>query len=283
MMAELDWAATVWRFVHVAGMLSLFGTLLARCWLAPLGATPEQRRALRRLGRASLLLALLGGVGWLVQGAYSDIEATSARAVLATAAGLMMQTRFGHRLALCLLALLASGLLAECRRWRPASWLSAVAIGLHAGVQHASEIGAWAWLAQSLHLLAAGAWLGGLAPLALLLRGPAMVAIARRFSMLAMFAVGTLAITAPLLAGALLGGLSALFGSAYGAVALGKMALFAVLLLLAARNRFLLMPRLPDAPMALRRAIGLETLIGLFVVLLASLLASLPPPVFLRG
>jgi hypothetical protein len=164
-LADVDWAAAGWRFVHVAAMLSLFGTLLARCWLAPLGAMPAERHALLRLGRASLLLALLGGIGWLAQSALGDGADATLQAVLATIAVLMTQTRFGRLLTLCLLALLASGLLAERSRWLSASlWLCAVALGLHAGVQHASEIGAWAWLAQSQHLQAAGAWLRGVLP-----------------------------------------------------------------------------------------------------------------------
>ncbi len=80
----------------------------------------------------------------------------------------------------------------------------------------------------------------------------------------------------------LIGGLPGWIGTGYGLVALAKIALFAVLLGFAARNRFRLTPALARpagvaAKQALLRSIAGETGVGLLVVLAAGLLTSLPP------
>ncbi len=80
----------------------------------------------------------------------------------------------------------------------------------------------------------------------------------------------------------LIGGLPGLVGTAYGRVALVKLALLLVLLALAAANRFRYAPAMrgpagADAKRGLRRSIGVETAIGLLAVFAASLLADLPP------
>jgi putative copper export protein len=94
-------------------------------------------------------------------------------------------------------------------------------------------------LSQTLRLLAAGAWLGGLLPLLIVVR-EAPLALAgsttRGFSTFAAISVAVLTATA--LCVLLSGGLEGLTGTPYGTMLLLKAALFALLILLAAVNRF---------------------------------------------
>ena len=139
--------------------------------------------------------------------------------------------------------------------------------------------------AEGLHLLAGGAWLGGLLPLLILVRDappkPAAEAL-RRFSKLATLCVVAIAGTACFQGWVLGGGVAGLIGTAYGWVLLLKAALFALLLGLAAINRFRLTPALgrqeaQPARGALMRTIAAETVLGLMVVLAAGVLSSLEP------
>lgn len=107
---------------------------------------------------------------------------------------------------------------------------------------------------DAVHLLATGLWAGALIPLALLLRWsrtlapdlpPAVAAVAtRRFSALGLTGVTGLVLSGLYNTWAQVGGLPALFGTPYGGWLLSKLALLALLLVLAAVNRLRLEPRL---------------------------------------
>src|SRR5262245_47730234 len=73
------------------------------------------------------------------------------------------------------------------------------------------------------------------------------------------------------------------FASAYGLVLVSKIALFALILMLAAANRFIFVRRLRQlsdgqAVRALLACVLLELLLGASVVTLAAALSFLPPP-----
>lgn len=145
--------------------------------------------------------------------------------------------------------------------------------------------------ADALHLLAAGAWLGGLYPLARLLavamREVGWVDVARvatrRFSHLGTVSVGTLLATGLINSWFLVGGIPGLLGTLYGRILLLKLALFALMVAVAAINRQRLTPRLlaPGAPLsalrALRRNALIETGLGLAILLLVGALGVTPP------
>ena len=108
---------------------------------------------------------------------------------------------------------------------------------------------------QWLHMLAAGVWVGGLVWLLLGLRkldGTARVTAVRRFSQLAFAAVAVLAVTGVLRAVPEVGSLGALVSTSFGVVLLVKSGLFVVLMGVAWRNRYRLVPRVagpaPPAP-----------------------------------
>jgi copper resistance protein D len=108
--------------------------------------------------------------------------------------------------------------------------------------------------ADFLHLLAAGVWLGGLIPFAILLtclrrfREQSWVTAARntgvRFSTLGIFAVGFLLATGAINTSFLVGGLQGLTDTTYGQWLLLKIGLFIAMLCLATINRQYLLPRL---------------------------------------
>ena len=199
-------------------------------------------------------------------------------------------TRFGQVLCLQAAALTGAAILvANARFTALAAILAGLAVVLEAGHSHAFAMAHGLnllLLAQALHLLAVGAWLGELLPLlAVVRRAPLEVSqrVLKRFSPTAAVSVAILAATA-LLQGAVLSGrkLKGLFGTAYGAVLLLKLAFFAALIALAANNRLRLTPALASRDgeatrRSLALSIGIETAIGLLVVLAAAALSGLEP------
>jgi copper transport protein len=159
-------------------------------------------------------------------------------------------------------------------------------------------------LAQWLHLLAAGVWAGGLVWLlagllnrprqasradeAMAVAAPDRVQAVTRFSRLALPVVGVLAVTGFYRALDLAGGWSGLLDTGFGRVLDLKLLLFAGLLVLAARNRYLLLPDL-SGPFGhgrlgpLRRSVTAEIGLVAAVLLAAALLTQLPPGKFAQA
>ena len=261
--------------------LSLAGALSFRLLVAPY--------PLARVLRPSAVLAVLGGLVWLVLQSAALAGADSISDTFAAIGTVIGDTRFGNVLALRLGLVVVAGALA----WRserrglivPAALLAAGAVILQAALGHAAASGSPVLeVSLAVHLLAASAWLGGLWPLWLALRAPvnqaAHAAAARHFSLVGILAVFAIAATAFEQGAALFGGFAGLVGTAYGRVALIKIALFLVLLVLAAANRLVLTPALEQSRIAatrMRMSVLAEIMLGAMVILAASNLASLPP------
>jgi putative copper export protein len=164
---------------------------------------------------------------------------------------------------------------------------AALVVMLQACHGHAFAMGndgllAIAWL----HLLAGGAWLGGLPALLALSAsapGPAVLALCRRFSPLGQIAVLLIAVSALIQGLVLIQTPANLLGTGYGLTALAKIFLFALLLMAAGINRFVATPALASTARGksgqrlLHRSLSVELLCGVLVILAAALLASLPP------
>jgi putative copper resistance protein D len=304
------------RALHFAAVISLAGSLAFPVLVAEpalaAARTPRTgdevlRRSLSRLAWASLALALLSGLVWLVLEARGmsglPLAAVFRQGVVAK---VLAQTRFGHDWLLRFaLATLLALLLATRDRRGPAE--PAGALGWSALLLGAALLAALAWAghagatlgvdgdvhvaADALHLLAAGAWLGGLYPLARLfavaMREVGWTDVARiatrRFSRLGIVSVATLLATGIANSWFLVGGVPGLLGTAYGRLLLLKLALFAAMVAIAAVNRQRLTPRLlaPGAPRtvssALRRNALIETMLGLGIVVLVGALGATPP------
>ncbi len=285
------------RGLSVAALLSVFGALLFRTALAPpvLALMPGSAGFMRRwrlLFWSSWAAAILATLAWMALQSASMADADSLAAAASAIPSVLVDTSFGHvlllRLAvLALLALVLGHTPGHTgRRLWLATGLAATATALQAGHSHAASMHDGPSLllfSEVVHLLAAGAWLGGLAPLLTLVAlAPAEAAslASRRFSPVGTACVLLLAVTAAYQSWVLIGSLPGLTGTGYGLAALLKLALFAALLGLACNNRFRLTPALiasTGAKRRLVRSIGIETGVGLLVVLAAGLLTSLPP------
>jgi copper resistance protein D len=271
---------------------------LVRCRLAP-------------LAWSSLALAVLSGVAWLiVQSAEMSerpLAALFSEDVLGT---VLFDTDFGRvwLARSALIALLAAALYpsyfsaAPLSSWRcgvaltaAAAFVGALAFAGHAaagtGIESLVQQGA-----DVLHLLGAASWVGALAPLAMVLgatardRGESSLAIARtatvRFSTLGVLSVATVLVSGIVNTWELAGSVPALIGTDYGRLLLVKIALFLVMLSVAAVNRLRLTPQLVqdkddfarcNALSQLRTNSLIEAGIGAVILIIVGALGTLPP------
>src|SRR5579871_6708616 len=292
----IDIAVALARGVHFTAVLSLFGTLTIATFILPgalRGASPEVAQRLQRqllaLVRGSSAVALVVGVVWLLLQGADMAGATSIGDALKAAPGALIDTRFGEALMVRFTVILVALKLAEWSTpiWRVSALLAgAVAVIAQSWMGHpAASNDTTLLLASTTHVLAAGAWLGALVPLYLVVRatpGTGAATAAARFSWIGQLAVVTLAVTAWLQGVVLIGNEAGLLGTKYGEIATFKLVLFGVLFLIAVINRFKLSPALyggdtTRANRHLTTSIAIETVIGLLVVLAASWLATGTP------
>lgn len=274
------------RWLHLAALLSALGTeafrLLSQRLLA---ASPNGELFLLRLmswSRLSLVLALVSSVGWFaLQG-----SAMLGRPLDSVdAAGVVAATRFGEVLLLRIGLLVLAIALLRGRGGKQVSGL--VVLGIATALQgllgHGAATDVTTTVALGLHVVAAGLWLGALPPLlATCLLCPEFApAIARRFTPLGLACVAVLSATSILQIQALIGALPGLLGTAYGKLAIAKIALFGGLLLMAAANRFRFVPaaEATGSTRGLALSIAAETALGLATVAVAAALASEPPAI----
>lgn len=307
------------RLLHYAASASLEGTFVFWCLIAwpafrrtqaPQEFQTRLDRGLIALAWVSLLVALASGAGWLVIVA-SNMSGTPLSGVLqGGVVGIVLtQTRFGQAWTIraALLVVIAVCLIVQARtRKHAAGWVGLLAaaafiVGLawagHGAATEDVPFDAIHLPADILHLLAAGAWLGGLLPLVLLLaqawRNSTSqdVAIARaasmRFSVLGLSSVGTLLVTGVVNTWFLAGSVPALLGTLYGQLLLLKIALFLTMIAVASVNQQRLVPCLADvksdvtlclqAIRQLRLNASIEAGLGVFVLAVVGVIGILPP------
>ncbi|MFL5384059.1 MAG: copper resistance protein CopC [Longimicrobiaceae bacterium] len=283
--------AAVLRGLGVGALAALCGLLI----FATRDPSTEDRT-----GRLALALACAAA---LLLAAHALAWAAYARGTHGGAPlrHLLLETGPGHlELARAALALFALWALALARRPGLALGFAAAAVAASGFTGHAAAIHpALSAPAKAIHVAAVAVWLGGLAALFATLkrdddpRGPSPLlpavrekgpgdeghALALRVSSLSLAAVVALAASGVLQA-LLFAPLGLLARSAYGAVLLAKLVGMAVLVAIGARNRYRLVPRLPEAGAraALRRSVGWELAVMSLVLLAAGLLAYLPVP-----
>ena len=292
------------RFVHYASTIALAGCL---CFAVTIAPTRWLDAVWHRVAWAALPIIALSGALWFIAQAArmsgSPIAGALRPELLST---VLWHTQFGPvfalRLGVC--ALLALALL---RGTVPARWIALVLAALllaslawvgHAagekGRDHLIHLGA-----DIVHLLAAGAWLGGLPMLALVFHRALAAATAdahdvareatRRFSTMGLIAVAALLATGVVNTWYLSGSLPALVGTDYGRWLLLKIALFGAMVATAAVNRRVLTPRLAfesndprrasarTAMLKLRRNSLVEAALGLGVIAIVAWLGSAVP------
>jgi putative copper resistance protein D len=267
--AAVDGPLVVVRAIHFAATAILTGTLIFRAVVAEAAsasvrpATIVVRTQILRVAWTSLAISAASGMIWLLLVAASmsglSFGESMTSDVLST---VVNETQFGRVSEIRLvLAVIIAGCLAYVRFPLARGLALAMSLGLtaalawtgHAG-STAGEMGILHLTADTLHLLAAAIWIGGLVSLVLLLsvsrhdQTPAGVSFARdatqRFSVLGIAVVVVVFATGIINAWILVGSWHALIVTGYGRLLMLKVVLFAAMLLIAAANRFWLTPRL---------------------------------------
>ena len=267
---------------------------------------------LLRLTGWSILVTLVSGLFWLGLVAANMSGRPLGEALQGDAIGIVLtRTNFGRvwELRLALVALLSAYFLLLRNRLRihrgwagfrtGAAVLGACLLMSLAGAGHAAGTDLSVRLlhltSDAVHLLAGGVWLGALVPLAYVLGQVPVSAtgstlsweVSRRFSALGMASVGGVLATGIVNAWLLVGRLPALFDTAYGRLLLVKIALFGIMVGIAAINRFHLTPRLlprdsegaeREAAQRLRRNAIAELVLGGVIVLIVGALGTMVPP-----
>jgi putative copper resistance protein D len=309
-----DWLIVV-RAIHFAATAMVAGTLVFRAGVAePVLALARPTASIfdmqaRRVASIGLLVSVASCVAWILLEAPAMSGLSFSEAMTSDIIGTVVtETQFGlvSEIRLALALVLAACLASD--RLNGARWLAlASALGLvasiawtgHAG-STAGELGTFHLIADTLHLVAAAAWIGGLVSLALLLvvvsrhRAEGWTSLlhdaARRFSALGIVSVATLLLSGIVNTAILVGSLHALLVTDYGRLLMLKMALFAVMLGFAAKNRFWLTPRLagssgckrePDAVRALVRNCIIEIALGLAIFAIVGALGTIHPAIHL--
>jgi putative copper resistance protein D len=308
------------RFLHLVAGTQLMGAfvfllLVARPAFRSAGGSLDAARD--ALDRRILRLAAWALAGFVATGLAALALQTAtvtgkdlAAVAPADLAGLLSGTRYGRvwLVRMAALAILAGFLLFRETERTDADWwamrlegalLAGVGLAALAWAGHAAAVEEWeagALLADAGHLLATGAWLGGLAPLALTLgwartAGDAGAldlgrAVTRRFSALALGTVLALVVTGLVNAWVHVREVPALVGTPYGHLLLAKVLCFLPLLSVAALNLLRLKPRVVGARSAeaarhglgrLQQSLLLEGAMGVLILLIVGGLGVTAP------
>jgi copper transport protein len=256
---------------------------------------------------------LAGAAGLAVVGLLARVLAE--RAAIGVGFGDLLATATGQGLLRLGVGVLAAAVAAAVLATRPAGRWRLAAVGataaaamlLHVLAGHAngpSPVRPLNLLAQWVHLLAIGAWVGGLSWLLAGLRGrerPERVAAVVRFSKLAAPVLAVVAVSGLARAVDLSGGWRGLLDSGYGRLLDLKVALFLALVGLGALNRYRAVPALArrraegsgepggpgptesPEPGPLRRNLRGEVVLAVCVLAVTAVLSQLPPGKFVVG
>jgi copper resistance protein D len=293
----LELAVVGARLLQYGGATVLFGSSLFFVYAA---ADVEAWQWARRLVAAAALLLAIGSLAAIAAQASlfagSFAEGLSGEALGAVIASMALGKAALVR-ATCAAVAFALLLAFPAGRppWRPVAALGAVAAASLAWMGHGTAtegtFGGLHLASDILHALAAAAWVGALAifsGLLLTVRRPGqrvqLHAALNGFSGIGTGLVAVLVLTGLVNAWVLIGpdGARELFTTLYGRLLLVKLALFAAMLALAARNRFRLTPGLGRAQddvaiAALRRSVGFETAAAFAVLAIVAWLGTLAP------
>jgi copper resistance protein D len=298
------------RFLHYAAVLILFGVSLFPFYTYPgHGSNPPARMNgwLRLTIPTVAFAAALSGCLWFTFVVANMTGTLTGALDSETLRAVLSETDFGKiSVARLLLVTVILGLVTarvpKQYADRLTVGLSAALVASLAGVGHAQLHDGITRIihvsADSLHLLAAGAWLGGLVPLfylvatALRTASPAdateATTAALRFSSMGYVAVAMIVVSGLVNAWFLVRSFANLVATPYGQLLIVKLCLFGGMLALAALNRFWLVPSLigdnklrePAAGLfKLRVHIFSEQLFGFAIVLLVSAIGIIEPAI----
>jgi len=297
------------RALGFIGALGMIGSTVFGLFIAPRlartagsgtgSATDDTIARVARLGREAACLVVAVAIGRLIAQSYA-VHGMRRAWNGSLLASMITATVWGHAWMLCVIAG-ALGIVAftMVRRTTRQGWwiavLASLALALSLALSgHAVATPhrtALAVVADVIHVLSAGGWLGTL--LAVVLAGiPAVLAGAREtrgaqiatlvrlFSPVALTCAAALVITGVIAAWLHLGSLPALWSSSYGQVLILKLVLVAIVVAFGAFNWRVLRPALGSetAAVGIRRSAARELTVGLFVLIVTAVLVALPPP-----
>ena len=288
------------RVAHYAATLLTAGGLAFWAFVVPASRVEVVASRYRVAMISGAVLALLSALLWLggEAAAFPAPEGAPARGLVLRALDILGGTSFGHAWIVRLLLLLVLALAVVPRPTRPrlgaAALLGLAATGTLAFAGHAAAGDTLRRSGDMLHLVLAALWLGGLLPLAALLRAagrnasaralPDARAVTERFSNLGVAIVGWLLATGLVNAWALVGTVPNLIGTPYGRLLTLKIGLFLSMFIIAAVNRQILSPALKTEGAASRRAVQklarnalIEITLGLLILLDVSVLGISVP------
>ncbi len=257
------------RWLVFAALALLIGSVAFVVLIWPSGVRSRRVRALVWTGWTALVVATLAS--FVLEGPYGaglGLSAVWKPSVI----GDVIDTHFGHvlivRLLLLVLAfpLLRTMLRApqdptsrrRSTRWRVAAGVLAAGVVLTVGLAGHADVGSFvplALISDWLHLSAMSLWVGGLVVLAVAALAQCdldeLDTIVPRFSQIALTCVCALIVTGAYQTWRQVGGLEAFRRTDFGQLLIIKLAIFAVLLIVATRSRaitqYLFRPPIPDA------------------------------------
>jgi copper transport protein len=293
----VDTAGRTWpdigiRWLGLIGALTALGTAFGFGWL-PVSPGTESRLALRaaRLVTGAAALVVLSSLArvWLDAAAVADSDGGPAGMIRALGQ-VLGASPTGHD---ALFRITGALFLARLLRRRdestraPAAVIGAVLLIGPTLTSHGLTKGLGGALLSFAHLAAASVWVGGLIYFGLIylptVRGESAEFVrgaAARFSRLALVCVLVLAVTGGAQAWLYAGAPTAFGRSTYGRTLIAKLAVIAPLLLLAAVNRWRILPRLTAATTmagALAVTVRAEAALTQIVLLLAAAIAVSAP------
>ncbi|WP_346837543.1 CopD family protein [Microbulbifer sp. SAOS-129_SWC] len=282
-MWETAFALSKW-LLYGALSAAVGGTLTALRWTPRNDIAHQVKRYLLPGCSAGLLLSALG---LLIQvGAFAESGLTGMFDPVYLS--VLWQSPAGSVALTQSLGFVAAGLAALCllrqqRRVAVTLWLLGTALLLlpFGWRGHTAEASPLLGLALSVHAGVAALWMGALYPLWHLSRSADTDRVRRgmqAFGRLAAWLVALLILCGTWILITLLGSFAALVQSGYGLALCLKMLLVGALLLLAAQNKWRLVPQLPATTAALSRSIRAEILLGAIILLVTALLSTLVGP-----
>jgi copper transport protein len=297
------------RAAEFAGIALLLGAVVFAAAVRPHGRRRSRADALIWVGWIGLAVSTVAGL--LLQGPYAGGFGLSA-AVHSAVVRATLHTRYGHLIEIRLVLLVAALplLFVARRRWHPQWWWwvlatpLGLAIAATPGLAGHAATGTFTQFAvplDTLHVAAMSVWLGGLAALALIVvdRDPDARRAADHFSPVALTSVMVIVASGVFAAWRQVGwSVDAFRDTTYGRILVVKIAVFIVLLALAAWSRQIVRTHRPltlsaavaTAPVSatgqrpadpsvrgLRWSVGGELVFGIAVLVITSMLVNSQP------
>jgi putative copper resistance protein D len=282
------------RFAHFLAAMLTFGAS-AYLWLcAPETLARVLSPAVRRLTLITAIVTLLTAILWLAIESASMADNWSAAFDPGMIGAVLTATDFGRAWAAHLLlaaTLVAIVVFAPPTRWATTAIASAAllaSLGLvgHAAMQTGAE-GVLHRANHAVHLVTAGAWIGGLIPFVMCLRAYELSDLRReavkamtRFSFLGQFCVAAIVLTGAINVSLTSGRSPIPPDTPYFALLDAKIAVVAIMILSALFNRFVLAPQIKPGGRALavlRATSTTEVALGAVAIALVSVFALLDP------